>query len=148
MNFLTGKTRGEEAFQMAAMVDVVFILLAFFVLASEFNLPERDVAMGHSKAKPLAKGTAAEDFPAAVPVRLQRSGTDVVITIGQARLRNNDFDGIRGKLTEINMPAIRVQIQADEDLAIDPVVRAIDAVLASPMKVFSVSRLSVAPPAG
>lgn len=33
-----------------AMVDVVFILLAFFVLATQFLVPERDFTIGHREA--------------------------------------------------------------------------------------------------
>jgi biopolymer transport protein ExbD len=146
MTFLPPARRESAVFQMTAMVDVVFILLAFFVMASEFRLPERDVTMGHGEARPLAEGAAAEDFPSSIPVRLRRGAAGVRITIARARLADNDFDAIRAKLTEINMPAITVRIQAEADLAVGQVARAIDAVLASPMKKLSVSKLVVSRP--
>jgi biopolymer transport protein ExbD len=133
-----------ETIEMTAMVDVVFILLSFFILATQFRLHEADVAMGYEKAALAAGGTKA-DFPTAVPVVLRNTPEGVAITVGQARLGTNDFDAIRKKLTEINMPSIPVTALADPSLSVDQVARALDAVLGSPMKKVSVSRLEAAP---
>jgi len=135
---------GEDLLKMPAMVDMVFILLAFFVMATQFALPERDFAMGYRKPG-LAEGAVREDFPSTIPIRLTRAGTGVAITIGQARLPDDDFDAIRAKLAEINMPAIGVVILAEPSLSVDQVARALDAALASPMKRVSVGRLAAQP---
>ena len=45
----------EDTFQMAAMVDIVFILLAFFVMATRFHQPEHDLEMGYRKAALLVR---------------------------------------------------------------------------------------------
>lgn len=134
-----------SAFQMAAMVDVVFILLAFFVMASQFRLPERDFSMGYSRSGPPAEGAAPEDFPSHIPVRLRSCPAGVAITIGQARLGDNDFDGIRAKLAEINMPELGVRILGESRLRVGHIFDAVDAVLASPMK--NVSWAAIEPPA-
>jgi biopolymer transport protein ExbD len=147
---LTAKERDDRSptFQMTAMVDMVFILLAFFVLASEFRRPERDFSMDYGPAGTPARGPAAEDLPSHIPVRLQASGSGVAISIGQARLRDNDFDGIRAKLTEINMPEIGVRILAEESLSVGQLAEALDAVLASPMRKVSYSAVNVGPVGG
>lgn len=125
-----------------AMVDVVFILLAFFVMATQFLLPERDFAMGHREAG-FGGGAVREDFPSIIQVRLKGTPAGVAITVGQARLPHDDYGAIREKLAEINMPAIGVLILADPSLRIDDVARALDAALASPMKKVSVAKLAV-----
>jgi len=130
--------------QMAPMVDVVFQLLAFFVLASQFRLPERDFAMGYAEATAVGKGAVAADFPSHIPVRLSKSAGGVSIMIGQAHLADNDFAAIRAKLTQINLPDVSVRILAHGDLSVDCVAQALDAVLASPMKKVSISKLVVA----
>ena len=130
-----------------AMVDVVFILLAFFVLATQFLVPERDFTMGHREAA-SGGGAVREDFPSIIPVRLMRTDAGVAITVGRARLPHDDYDAIRAKLSEINMPGIGVLILADPSLQVDHVARALDAVLASPMKKVSVAKLAVKTPAG
>ena len=137
----------EEMLRAPAMVDVVFILLSFFVMATQFALPERDFAMGHRRPG-AAAGAVREDFPSVIPVRLRRSGAGVAITVGQARLADNDFDALRAKLTEINMPGIGVAFVADPDLSVGQVARALDAALASPMKQVSVARPAPAGAAG
>ena len=145
MNFGTREESAHrQAFQMTAMVDMVFILLAFFILASEFRLFERDVSLGSREAVAIGMGAEEGDFPSAVPVRLRKGEKGVTITIGAARLAKNDFDGIRRKLTEINMPSLGVWVQADADLTVQQVARAFDAVLASPMKKISISRIEKA----
>ena len=129
-----------------AMVDVVFILLAFFVLATQFLVPERDFTMGHREAA-SGGGAVREDFPSIIPVRLMRTDAGVAITVGRARLPHDDYDAIRAKLAEIDMPGIGVLILADPSLRIGDVARALDAALASPMKKVSVAKLAVKAPA-
>ena len=130
-----------------AMVDVVFILLAFFVMATQFMAPERDFTMGHREAG-AGGGAVREDFPSTIQVRLERADAGVAITVGQARLPHNNYDAIRAKLTQINMPGIGVLILADPSLRVGDVARALDAALASPMKKVSVAKLAVKAAAG
>lgn len=144
MKFSRGQDdAGDVQLQIAPMVDTVFTLLAFFVLGTQVALPERDFAMGYREVA-LARGAEAQDFPAAILVQLRGTPEGVAITIGQARLPNDHFDGIRAKLAEINMPGLDVVIMADPALTVDQVARAMDAALASPMKKVSVSRLAAA----
>ena len=142
MSFLTTDHDEEaEAFRIAPMVDIVFILLAFFVLASEFRLPERDFDMGYDPAVSGA-GALREDLPERVPVELRNSDGRTAITIGQARLPDDDFDSIRAKLADINLPDLPVAVLADPTLTVDQVARAVDSVLASPMKKVSIAKLT------
>ena len=146
MNFFAHKADdGDRIFQMAAMVDVVFILLAFFVMASHFRSPERDFSMDYTDAPQPGDGAVSTDLPSHVPVRLKRSGPGVEITIGGAALGVDNFDGIRAKLTEINMPAIGVRLLTEADVSVDQWARAIDAILSSPMKRLSIPALKSDP---
>lgn len=130
-----------EPLQIPAMVDVVFILLSFFIMATRFRLPERYFAMGYRRMS-LSSGARAEDFPSLIPVRLARSASGVAITVGRAHLADNDYEGIRERLAEINLPSIPVVVMAEAALSVDQVAQALDAVLSSPMKQVSVSRLA------
>ena len=132
--------RSDETIEMTAMVDVVFILLSFFVLATQFRLHELDFPMGYERAT-LVPGASAEDFPAAVPVSLRNTPAGVAITVGRAALPDDGYDQLRAKLTEINMPSIPVTLLADPSLSVDQVSRALDAVLASPMNKVALSAL-------
>ena len=137
----------EGLLKAPAMVDVVFILLSFFIMATQFHLLERDFAMGHRQAGAVG-GAVRADFPPVVPVRLEQAAAGgVAITVGQARLPDNDFEALRAKLTQINMPAITVLILADPLLTIGQVARALDSALASPMNRVSVAKLALQAPA-
>ena len=130
----------EYDFQMTSFVDVVFVLLSFFVLGTTFIVTERDFNLGYREGK-LSPGAKAEDFPDNVRVELRRGPAGLMITIGQAKLAPNDFEGIREKLTEINMPNLSVLLLAEPNLSVDQVAKAMDAALASPMKKVAVAAL-------
>ena len=129
----------DELFQVSAMVDVVFILLAFFVLSVRFTGGERDLPLGYQEPSQSA-GAAAQDMPAAVLVKLEatRNGT-VSIRVGDALLPDDGFDQLTALLQQIDLPSVPVVIDADADLSVQQVATGMDAVLASPMK-----RLSLA----
>lgn len=128
-----------ELFQIAAMVDIVFILLAFFVLSVRFSGGERDLPLGYQEQS-QSTGAAAQDMPAAVLVRLNATENGAVaIRVGDAALSNNGFDELTALLRQIDLPSVPVVIEADESLSVQQVATGMDAVLASPMK-----RLSLA----
>jgi biopolymer transport protein ExbD len=135
----------EYEFQMVSFVDVIFVLLSFFVLGSSFVLPERVFGLGHADAN-LSTKAKPEDFPDNIQVELRRHGDAVAIRVGSAKLSDNGFDELRAKLVEINMPNLAVMIAADPELSVDLVAKALDAALAGPMKKVSLSRLVEAAP--
>ena len=131
----------DELFQVTAMVDVVFILLAFFVLSVQFHGQERDLTLGYTQSD-LPSGAAPEDFPPEIMVRLARGDDGAVrISVGQTILAPDGFDDLTSVLTQINVPNIPVVIAADPGLRVQQVATAMDAVLASPMNRLSLSRL-------
>jgi biopolymer transport protein ExbD len=141
-NRQNGQDEGD-VFQLAPMVDIVFTLLAFFVLAAQFNLHEIDFGMRY-RPQSGAAAASARDLPSNITVELRKVPAGVAITLGQARLADNDFDGLSKKLAEINLPEVEVTVAGDPTLSVDEVARGLDAVLASPMKRVSLGRLAVA----
>lgn len=107
-----------ELFQVAAMVDVVFILLAFFVLSVRFTGGERDLPLGYQEQS-QSTGAAAQDMPAAVLVRLDATDDGAVsIRVGDAALSDNGFDELTALLKQIDLPTVPVVIEADERLSV------------------------------
>lgn len=143
MKFDPARPRDEgDLFQLPAMVDMVFILLAFFVMAAQFRLNEMDFATGY-RAQAAGTGEIAQDLPKSIPVELRKAGAGVAITVGRARLADSDFDGLQRKLTEINLPEVEVSLAGDPALTVDEIARGLDAVLASPMKRVALCRLAI-----
>jgi biopolymer transport protein ExbD len=133
------REESEDLFQVSAMVDVVFILLAFFVMSVQFHSGERDLPLDY-KDQTRSAGASAEDLPAAIRVQLQKTEAGAVaIRVGDAALPDNGFDDLTALLTKIDLPGIPVVIDADAGLSIQQVATGIDAVLASPMKRLSMS---------
>ena len=143
MKFMRKSAEAEHGFQMTAMVDVVFILLSFFVLGMNIRQPERDFAMGYGGTMQAIAGLHEGDLPSQIAVKLKCSGSTVSITIGQVALPSDDYDAIRAKLTEINAPSVPVTLVLDGQLSVEQVAKAMDAVLSSPMKKVSVARLDL-----
>lgn len=138
----------DDVLNITSMVDVVFILLAFFVLSTQFIEPERDVAVAMRTV--AASGAADEDLPESVTIRLHAAtgdeGEGVAIVMEQVRLPAGDFGAITARLAEINLPQIPVVLAAEEGVSVAAVAGALDAVLASPMR--RVSLAESAPSAG
>ena len=140
MNFAADDaTEQDDLFQITAMVDVVFILLAFFVLSVRFHGAEHDITtdfMAHQQPA----GVGAEDLPTSIVVLMTRlDDGGARITVGRATLPHNDYGALTAKLKQINLPAVPVLIAADPGLSIDQVARAMDAALRSPMKKIGLS---------
>ncbi len=130
----------SELFQIAAMVDVVFILLAFFVLSVRFHSSERDLAMTHHDAGPPS--AVAQDMPSQIVVRVERDASGGVhMSLGSAVMPMNGYGALTARLTQINLPEMPVVLAADPELSVDQVAHVIEAVLASPMNKMSLSRL-------
>lgn len=135
----------SERFQVSAMVDVVFILLAFFVMSVRFTGGERDLTLGYQD-QTQSTGASAEDLPAAVRVRFNATESGAVaIRVGDSALPDNGFDDLTALLTQIDLPRIPVVIESDADLSIQQVATGMDAVLASPMKRLSLSPVAKDP---
>lgn len=132
----------DDPINVTTMVDVVFILLAFFVLTSQFLSPERDVALGHEQRAKTA-GASAEDLPDSVLVTLEPTDAGGArIRIGRQQLEENNYAQLTGVLREIDLPTATVVIAAHPAMSVEQVAAAIDAVLASPMQKLSLSRLA------
>ncbi len=129
----------DELFQISAMVDVVFILLAFFVLSVRFHGGERDLPLGYRDVSE-STGAAAEDMPASILVRMS-PGNDgsVVLRVGDTAIQNNSYEQLTALLKQINLPKVPVVIDADDTLTVQQVASGMDAVLASPMKQLSLN---------
>ncbi|MBL4699677.1 MAG: biopolymer transporter ExbD [Phycisphaeraceae bacterium] len=130
----------DEPFEMTAMVDVVFILLTFFIISAQMFGNEHDIAIRYQTAV-QSQGLADGDLPPAVIITLQNLDSHTIgIRMGQRDLRPGDYASITDTLSKINLPQLSVVVQAQGNVLIAEVSKALDAVLASPMKQVSLSK--------
>ncbi len=130
----------DRPFEVTAMVDVVFILLAFFVLTVRFTGGEADLPVGYTSVNE-ASGASNDDLPSEILVRLRPGDGGVWIAVGESVLPENGYDELTALLKQIDVPELPVVLAADAGLPIQDVARAMDAVLASPMKTVSLGSL-------
>jgi hypothetical protein len=139
----------EDLLNLTSMIDVVFTLLAFFIITVRIFGVERDAAVGAAgragaqAAAQLEKG----DLPDAVMVRLlddargEATAPKMRIEIGGQGF--DDPAAITRQLADINLPDVPVVFASSPSLTIEQVTGAVDAALSSPMK--KVSLRSLAP---
>lgn len=134
----------DEPFEMTAMVDVVFILLTFFIISASMFGAEHDVAMRYRTTTPT-QGLAQGDLPPSVVITLRNIDQQMIgITLGQRELLPNDYSAITQTLEQINLPQLPVVVQSQGDVLIANVSQAVDAVLASPMNKVSLAKSPLA----
>lgn len=133
-----------ETFQVTAMVDVVFILLAFFVLTVRFTGGERELPVGYEPMSPPT-GASTQDLPSEVLVRARPSDDGGVwLAVGETVLKEDGFGELTAVLEHLDLPQLPVVIAADGALSVQQVAAVMDAVLASPMSNLSLARLDAA----
>ncbi len=122
---------GGLELQMAPMVDVVFLLLIFFLLATHIALREVQV---RSSLRTLGAQESAELTAEAttIVIRLEQGPAGRTIRLGNVRCTT--FEELQQRLTDIALPELPVLLISDAGLAFDVLARAIDTCLASGYK--------------
>ena len=107
------------AFQFTAMIDVVFLLLCFFITTSVFSQWEMEVDI----ALPTAQSAKMPDrLPGEVIINLDRDGR---VTINQREMSREDLAD-RLKRLAIYFPGQSVVIRADKMTSYEQLVGIID----------------------
>ncbi|NUQ63285.1 MAG: biopolymer transporter ExbD [Pirellulales bacterium] len=128
--------RGEEKIelQMTPMIDIVFQLLAFFIMTFKITVPEGDFNIKMPLAGP-STGAVSEDLPP-IKIRLRASANGELATIefGQRRM-GRDFPGLREQIRQMigdeagpGGSNLEAELDCDFDLRYEYVVEAITAV--------------------
>jgi biopolymer transport protein ExbD len=148
MKFESGQPEedAEDLLNLTSMIDVVFTLLAFFIITVRIFGIERDAAIG--AAQRAQAGLAKGDLPDAVLVRVLGSkpsgdggaGQQMTIEIGGQQYTSPA--AVTKQLDEINLPDVPVIVASAPTLTIEQVTGVVDAALHSPMKKVSLRQLS------
>jgi biopolymer transport protein ExbD len=133
----------EDLLNLTSMIDVVFTLLAFFIITVRIFGVERDAAVGAAARASAAQQLVKGDLPDAVMIRLVENGAAVsrmTIEIG-----GQSFDepaAITRQLADINLPDVPVVFASSPNLTVEQVTGAVDAALNSPMRKVSLRALT------
>ena len=120
MNFMKNKRSRAPAVQMASLMDIVFLLLCFFVTSSVFSQWETEVAITLPTAK---SATIPGRMPGEIILNLNADGK--VSVNGHAL----SLEEVTKRLTRIaeNFPGQPVVIRADKTCSYETLMSLIDA---------------------
>ncbi|MBP5543964.1 MAG: biopolymer transporter ExbD [Kiritimatiellae bacterium] len=119
MSLLARNGQALPEFQFTAMIDVVFLLLCFFVTTSVFSQWEMEVDV----VLPSAQSSQMPDrLPGEVIVNLSRDGT---ITINQRKYTPDELRDRLSRLAQL-FPGQPVIIRADKDSRTEQLIGIVD----------------------
>jgi biopolymer transport protein ExbD len=125
MMLLTRRKRQPNPGQlnMASMIDVVFLLLIFFMCTMSFAAPEKDIL---TQLPRLATGTGGleRDFEP-IRIRVSAAGASVLVTLDGAPVASFD-ELVRGLSARRQIADLPVIIDGQSDVAFKYMVAALD----------------------
>lgn len=120
MNFRRNRRPPLPAFQMTAMIDVVFLLLCFFITTSVFSQWEYEIAITLPTAQ---TGKIPDRLPGEIIINIDRSGA---VSVNRAAL---SLDELKKRLVRLAayFPGQPVVLRADKATSYENLIRVVDA---------------------
>jgi biopolymer transport protein ExbD len=116
---LKRRNKVEPEFSLAAMIDVIFLLLMFFMLTSKFVTPNAlNLALPSSNSTTMASPTLSVSIDAAGKFYLNDSRTPISIASLESSLRS--------KTAGKDPKSTTVTVVAEKTAAVDNVVQVLD----------------------
>jgi len=119
MNFRQRQAGARPGFQIAPMIDIVFLLLCFFVASQMFAQWESEIDI---KLPTAETGNIPERLPGEIIINVRQDGTTVV---NRQTLGPGDLLKMLSSVSR-DFPGQPVLIRADRATAYEHVVRALD----------------------
>lgn len=132
------EVEAEDLLNLTSMIDVVFTLLAFFIITIRVFGNEREAIV--APAASSAPGIVQGDLPQNILVLLRDNAGQMRIQIGGREF--TEPAGVTAQLEQINLPDVSVTFAASPNLSVQQVTSAVDAALQSPMKKISLREIS------
>jgi len=119
MNFRTRRTAPEPGFQIAPMIDVIFLLLSFFVASQVFSQWETEIDI---KLPTAETGDIPERLPGEIIINIREDGTKVV---NSQVLAVDELKSLLERIVEL-FPGQPVLIRADRGTRYEHVIGVLD----------------------
>ena len=132
MKFERRQKRSAPALALTSMLDVIFLLLCFFVTVSVFSQWESEISIQLPTA---ATGEQPERLPGEIIVNLAKDGT---IRVNGTSLTLDDLQSRLAKISKF-YPGQPVIIRADRDTKYESLVAVIDSCRAADVWNFSLA---------
>lgn len=119
MNFRKKRSATDAGFQLAPMIDVVFLLLCFFITSQVFSQWETEIDI---KLPTAESGTPPQRLPGEIIINIRDDGTKVIN--GQT-LDAPALEGLLARVVGL-FPGQPVLIRADQTTAYAHVIEVLD----------------------
>lgn len=119
MNFRRRYGAQNPGFQIAPMIDVIFLLLCFFMSSQIFSQWETEIDI---KLPTAQTGEMLKRFPGEVIINIRKDGS---IVVNRRSLDENGLAVLLGRIVK-QFPGQPVLIRADKQTAYENVVRVLD----------------------
>ncbi len=120
MNFKKRNNGPEQSFQIAPMIDVIFLLLTFFVASQIFSQWETEIDI----TLPTAQTSEQPDrIPGEIIINIRDDGA---VVVNQLEMDEAALDGLLSRIVE-QFSDWAVLIRADEDTRYEDVIDVLDA---------------------
>ena len=132
MNFSPERSSRAPTLALTSMLDVIFLLLCFFVTVSVFSQWENEIAISLPSAK-----TADEPgrLPGEIVVNLDKEGS---VKVNGTVMSLDDLESRLGRISKF-YPGQQVIIRADKETKYDNLVKVVDACRAGNVWNFSLA---------
>jgi len=119
MNFRGRISQPQVGFQLAPMIDIVFLLLCFFVTSQLFSQWETEMDITLPTAR---SGRIAQRLPGEIIINITRAGDTI---INERRLGRDELAEVLGRLAQM-FPGQPVLVRADRLTPYEHVIRVLD----------------------
>ena len=119
MNFRSKNNQVSTGFQLAPMIDIMFLLLCFFIAAQIYAQWESEIDI---KLPTAETGEAPRRLPTEIIINVHSDGTTVV---NQRRLSRDELTGLLGRIVKL-YPGQPVLIRADKKTDYEHVIGVLD----------------------
>jgi biopolymer transport protein ExbD len=120
MNFRKNSNAPDESFQIAPMIDVVFLLLTFFVASQIFSQWETEIDI----TLPTAQSSEQPDrIPGEIIINILDDGA---VVVNQMRMDEPALDSLLNRIVD-QFSDWAVLIRADKDTRYEDVINVLDA---------------------
>ena len=119
MNFRKNRGTQEPSFQIAPMIDVIFLLLCFFVASQIFSQWETEIDITLPTAE---TGQAPERLPGEIIINITEDGSKVV---NSQPLSDSELDALLARIVKL-FPGQPILIRADKNTAYEHVILVLD----------------------
>ncbi|MFP6904104.1 MAG: biopolymer transporter ExbD [Verrucomicrobiota bacterium] len=120
MNFQKNNSLSDPGFQLAPMIDIIFLLLAFFITTQIYAQWEQEVDISLPSAE---SGEHPKRLPGEVIVNVHANGA---ITVNGQTLGDSQLESMLQRLSQITRKGQPILIRADEQAAFKYVIKVLD----------------------